>query len=249
MYINFKNGIQYIVLLVIVLLGTTSCYRTNYKTSYASYTNKQLVIDPSLTHDASIDSILAPRKKLLDSLMNVSLCEFSATMEKNKPNGSLNNFCADMLLSIGKSFSPQASASIINYGGLRLNSMSAGIITKGKIYELMPFDNMIVSVSLRGDTLLQVLDYIASQGGWPISGIRFKIVNNKAEDIFVNEQALVANQYYTIIMSDYLANGGDNLTMLRGVPQLHSGWIMREAFIRELKGAGVIIPNKEKRIQ
>ena len=42
---------------------------------------------------------------------------------------------------------------VLNYGGLRIQSMAAGPITMSKVYELMPFDNTLVVVDLLGSEL------------------------------------------------------------------------------------------------
>jgi hypothetical protein len=52
-----------------------------------------------------------------------------------------------------------------------------------------------------------------------------------------------------MVISDYLANGGDNLNILKKIPQTNTGLIMREAFIEELQKIKTIYPNKEKRIK
>jgi 2',3'-cyclic-nucleotide 2'-phosphodiesterase (5'-nucleotidase family) len=46
---------------------------------------------------------------------------------------------------------------------------------------------------------------------------------------------------YTIANSDFLANGGDNADMLRPIPQITNGYLMRDAildYIVKLKSQG-----------
>jgi 2',3'-cyclic-nucleotide 2'-phosphodiesterase (5'-nucleotidase family) len=181
--------------------------------------------------------------------MNVVITTSDEELIKDKPNGTLNNFCADIMLQIGKRYDNDASICIINYGGIRLNSIPKGNITKGKIYELMPFDNMIVIQKINGNDLIDILNYIASQGGWPIAGISMEIKNSKSQSILVNGYPIDNNKIYTMVISDYLANGGDNLNILKKIPQTNTGLIMREAFIEELQKIKTIYPNKEKRIK
>ncbi|MBL0145080.1 MAG: 5'-nucleotidase C-terminal domain-containing protein [Chitinophagaceae bacterium] len=40
----------------------------------------------------------------------------------------------------------------MNYGGIRLPAIPAGNITRGKIFELAPFDNIIVLQKISGKT-------------------------------------------------------------------------------------------------
>jgi 2',3'-cyclic-nucleotide 2'-phosphodiesterase (5'-nucleotidase family) len=113
----------------------------------------------------------------------------------------------------------------------------------------MPFDNMIVIQKINGNDLIDILNYIASQGGWPIAGISMEIKNSKSQSILVNGYPIDNNKIYTMVISDYLANGGDNLNILKKIPQTNTGLIMREAFIEELQKIKTIYPNKEKRIK
>jgi 2',3'-cyclic-nucleotide 2'-phosphodiesterase (5'-nucleotidase family) len=47
----------------------------------------------------------------------------------------------------------------------------------------------------------------------------------------VGGQPLDPEKLYTIANSDFIANGGDNADMLRPVPQITNGYLMRDAII------------------
>lgn len=215
----------------------------------SQYDYKEINIDKTLDSDWRIDSIIRPKKRILDSLMNGTIAYSNHELLKEKPSGSLNNFCADLMLQIGKKVDSSAEICIVNYGGIRLNSLPLGDISTGKIFELLPFDNMIVLQKIQGRILQDVLDYIASQGGWPVAGIQLDIKNKKAIHVLINAKAIDPDKMYNLVLSDYLANGGDNLTMLRSIPQVNTNLIMREAFIRELKQMHQIQFNNEQRIK
>lgn len=239
---------SYFPLLFIPILLSNSCSKMIHVKN-EKYERETIKINSNLNHDDKIDKMIAPQKHILDSLMNVVITTSDEELIKDKPNGTLNNFCADIMLQIGKRYDNDASICIINYGGIRLNSIPKGNITKGKIYELMPFDNMIVIQKINGNDLIDILNYIASQGGWPIAGISMEIKNSKSQSILVNGYPIDNNKIYTMVISDYLANGGDNLNILKKIPQTNTGLIMREAFIEELQKIKTIYPNKEKRIK
>ena len=73
----------------------------------------------------------------------------------------------------------------------------------------MPFENILTTVKFEGNDLQSFFDYIAANGGDPISGATFKIKNKKAQDIKINGKPLNLDQSYTVLTSDYIANGGD----------------------------------------
>ena len=102
------------------------------------------------------------------------------------------------------------------------------------------------------NVLQQFLDFIASKGGWPMAGITMQIRDNKAINVKVGGKPLDPNAIYVTANSDFLANGGDNANMLRGIPQLSNGYLMRDAlfdYIRWLKAQGKNInANLENRV-
>ena len=73
----------------------------------------------------------------------------------------------------------------------------------------MPFENRLVAVTFNGTDMQLFLDYIAEMSGDPVSGIRFKIKNKKAVDIFINGEPFNNNKEYVVLTSDYMANQGD----------------------------------------
>jgi len=109
--------------------------------------------------------------------------------------------------------------------------LPAGNVTLGNIFELMPFDNMIVLLALDGKTTKQFLDIMAASGGLPISGVRYTISNETATAISFNGVPFNENKTYTLAISDYLANGGDKLELLKKFKQQSTAKLMRDAFI------------------
>src|SRR5204863_8184802 len=113
--------------------------------------------------------------------------------------------------------------------------LPAGNITKESIFELMPFDNFLVVMELKGTVVQTLLDNIAAQGGWPVSGIRFTIHDGKASNISVNNNPFDETHIYQIIISDYLSDGGDNLLFLRSEKRMNTGVFLRDAILEYLR--------------
>jgi hypothetical protein len=51
----------------------------------------------------------------------------------------------------------------------------------------------------------------------------------------IQGEALSESKMYHVALSDYLANGGDNLSMLVPLQQIHSNVLLRDAFIGYFK--------------
>lgn len=171
---------------------------------------------------ASFDSTLwqsiLPYKTKLDAEVNILLGKTSKVISKDQPEGLLGNFVADLSLEESKKhFYPADNKNIdfcfFNNGGLRA-AFPEGDITKRNVFEVMPFENELIVLTLNGSDIKQLLYYIVSKGGIPVAGLRMKIKNKEASDIMINNAPFDTTKIYKAVTSDYLANGGDNLSFL-----------------------------------
>ncbi|MBC7650835.1 MAG: 5'-nucleotidase C-terminal domain-containing protein [Deinococcales bacterium] len=202
---------------------------TNAQTFGVSYGTYR--IDDYTKKDSALVTLLAIYKDSMNKTMRTVLGFSTDGLTKKQPESGLGNFMTDAMKTMAeKKFEKHIDAAFINYGGIR-SYLPKGDITIGKIFELMPFDNVIVLQDIKGDTLLSFLHFIAERNGWPVSGISFTMNNRKATNILVNGKPLDTTATYTIANSDYIANGGDDVKMLKGIPQINKGYLVRDALI------------------
>lgn len=198
-------------------------------------------------------SVLKPYSDSVNKSMNDIIGVVERAMDKKMPEGSLGNFMADAFFRMAAiKFNTRVDIAMMNYGGIRLPQLPAGPVSRGKIFELMPFDNYVILQRVRGDVLQQLLDLIASRGGWPVAGMTMMIRDKKAVNVMIGGKPLDVATEYTVVNSDFVANGGDNAEMLRGIPQVNKGYLMRDAlfdYINWLKTEGRnITANEENRV-
>ena len=188
--------------------------------------------------DPDIIAIIKPYKIQLDAKMN-EVIGYSAGLKKGKPESTLGNWVADVIADrAARETKEKIDFAVQNYGGLRLEELVEGNITLGKMYELMPFQNFLTVITVKGDTVKQFFDRMAEYGGWPVSrNVRFKIKNGKATDIVINGEPLKPDKKYKIALPDYIANGGDKCFMLKGKPQIVTAVLIRDALIDAVKKA------------
>lgn len=211
------------------------------------------VSDKDIVSDAEMELFIEPFRADMEKEMNNVIGYMPEDLFKSRPNSNMGNwFCDAMLEQAQKTNAVGVDFALQNYGGLRIPSVSKGPITKGKIFELMPFDNSLVILELDYKVLKMLLDKVASGGGWPISkNITFKIVDSKAEDIKIHDKNIEEDQYYRVALPDYIANGGDNCDFLIDVPQDNSGLFIREVIIDYLldlkkEGKKIVVDNSKR---
>jgi len=218
------------------LLSCTATQKqvTAYHTAFTT-------IDTTLVRDQRMEQWLQPYRRRMDTAMNVVIGYSEVPLSKAQPECTLGNFMADAQLVLAMRRDPATQVSVMNYGGIRLPYISPGALTKGKMYELMPFDNKLTIVEIPGSILRRFCDHMAAWGGWPVAGITFRIRNKKATDIMVGGKPLHDQLIYHTAVSDYIANGGDNCDFLKDCKRTYINLFVRDMlidYITELNSQG-----------
>ena len=207
-------------------------------------TPESLPVTSAYEKVSSVDSVIAPYKNELEVEMNEVIAFAQNDFHRGRPNGSLNNWSADVVWnSVRDTFNENAVVmSLLNFGGLR-NSLSKGDIALKDIYQLMPFDNEIVIVEMPMESIEDIEIYLKASGGEPIGGAR--IVKGKL--IFDEGRPNLAS--FFIVTSDYLFNGGDKMYFFqKNLNVVHTGILIRDAMTEVAKYQRELIWNEEERI-
>ena len=194
--------------------------------------------DYQITKAAPVDSamlrFLLPYKNKMQSTMDKVIGFSKEGLSKQQPESAMGNFMVDVLkVQAEKAFQEKVDAAFVNYYGVRAG-FPKGNITVGSVFELMPFDNLVVLQVMSGAVLKQLTDAAAMEGGWPVAGIEMQIKDKKAINIKVGGKPLDLKANYTVANSDYVANGGSGCSFLKSIPQKNKGVLLRDALIAEI---------------
>lgn len=219
---------------VCIFLGTflavSSACKTHYQASSLYY--EQLRVQRDAPSSAALAAMVQPYADSVQKVMEKVIAVAAMNLEKKLPECTLGNLMADAsYYEAERVFGKKVDAAFVNYGGIRLQQVPAGPVTLNTVFEVMPFDNLLVLQQVSGAVLQQFLDNIAARGGWPVKGLSFVIQNNRAVHVLVGGTPLDAQRIYTIANSDYVANGGDDSFMLQPIPQENRGFLVRDALI------------------
>jgi 2',3'-cyclic-nucleotide 2'-phosphodiesterase (5'-nucleotidase family) len=197
---------RFLSIILLFFVALTGC-RNTYRVNHVEAENKNVT---SITQKKEVTDIVAPYKKQLTNQMNEVLCQNAKDMTKARPESELGNMLSDGCLEIARSnYEGTIDAAMFNTGGIRA-SLSKGDITVGDIYQLMPFDNELVIVTLPLAEVEAMFSYLQVSGGEPVSNLNLT-VSPESVDRTVNGSAL-EDRTYSILTSDYLSNGGDRMT-------------------------------------
>ncbi len=186
--------------------------------------------------DKEYVAYLQPFKQKMDAEMAVVIGYAPEAMTSHRPESLLSNFSADMYRIAAADYLKQdIDLAVINLGGIR-SDLPAGDITIRKAFELMPFENELVVIWLKGDKLLELLNGFATVGGQGVAGVSMEIKNKEATNVFIDGAALDPQKVYTIAVNDYIADGNDGMVQLtRHVKRLSTGLKIRDVLINHIK--------------
>ena len=227
-----RSRIFYLLAILCFSSGCAKVYHVA-KEEASSYQMDKKTVDVST---GPIDNLITPYRQKLTAEMSQVISQASEELDKgdrDAPESSLGNWVADAVLSQAAFISQRPLAfGICNKGGIRVTSLPAGPITRGHIYELMPFDNYLVTMKLPGSIIRLLFDKMAASGGWPISaGVSYEIKDGKAHNVLINGQVINDSQVYEFALSDYLAEGGGDLDFLKEYPYENLSVYYRDALI------------------
>ena len=224
------------IILIVLFIYLSSC--GTFKIDSFQSENIQLGDNVSMVNFSEIN--LPEYKDTLDKEMDEVLNYAVTNMQVGCPEGLLGNFICDLSMFMANKYYAtkiKPDFCVLNNGGFR-TSLNKGPITKGKIFEIMPFDNYLVVVTLNDKQLNELLDYIkkksqvgaSRKSGVPVSGIRMRITDNEIDKCFIQNVKYNPSKNYNILTTDYLANGGDNMTFFKKA----SNYINTEVLLRDV---------------
>ena len=131
---------------------------------------------------------------------------------------NLGNIIADSMMIV-----TDADVAITNGGGIR-SSIEAGDVTLGDIITVLPFGNIIVTIELTGQEIIDSLEhgtsaYPDAEGMFPhVGGMTFDINVNAAEgsrieNLMIDGVAVDLTATYLVATNDFMAAGGDGYTI------------------------------------
>jgi 2',3'-cyclic-nucleotide 2'-phosphodiesterase (5'-nucleotidase family) len=257
--VNLKkyNGVLKLFVIFLTLFFIISCGKQNYyvskiegkripiteKESQASHTKLQEA------QQNQIENYIKPYREHINNELDsiLAYCPVSLDKSDGKWQTTIGNLLADVTLQRGNIVfmareKMNINLCILNNGGIR-SILPKGNVTTRTAFEIMPFENSLVVVALKGEQIFELVDYfIATQKPHPLSGITFTInKENSAKNILVQGKAIEKDAVYYVATSDYLANGGDNMNFFKkGVQKYDLDYKLRNVLIDYFKEVDTI---------
>lgn len=162
-----------------------------------------------------------------------------------------------------------AVIAFMNPGGIRTNLNYAqisgteqlGEVTYGEIFNVQPFGNSLVTMTLTGTQIKEVLEQqfdnpavgqnriLQVSAGFTYSWSASAPVGSKVSDIMLNGQPLDPTTSYRVTVNSFLADGGDNFMALKQGTDRLGGDVDLDALEKYFNAnGGVLSPGPQNRI-
>jgi len=213
----------------------------------------------SVPEDPAIKAIVDGYNNQLKSKLSVVVGKALVALDGERADvrtkeTNLGNYVTDwMRISTG------ADIAFEDGGSIRV-SVPAGDVTVGNIYDVLPFDNFLEVLEIKGSTLKTALEnsvsaYPAQAGAFAqVSGFSFtfdpsKPVGSRVVSITKDGKPMDMDATYKLCVQDYTALGGDGYAMLKGEKIVYksSEW-NRDGLVNYIKANPEINPTVEGRI-
>ena len=183
---------------------------------------KQININNTAELTPSVETFIKPYRENIEKDLSEILAFAPQNIDKTGEwQSSIGNLLADVVLDKGNPIlKSRKNVSIdfclLNHGGIRA-IIPKGNVTARTAFEIMPFENSLIIVAMKGSDILEIPTYIIKEKKpHPLSGMTFTIdKNNLANNILIQGKPINENKTYYVATSDYLANGGDNMTFFK----------------------------------
>lgn len=191
----------------------------------------QFIPDPEIS--ATIEAQVAVAEEGMDEIIGVAGVHLTRT--NVDAQSLMGNTITDAMR-----YEVDADFAFLNLGGVRAD-IKNGPVTYRDIFQVMPFDNMVVSFRCNGEFLRRIIEtrVEGSRHGLVVSGVN--VVYSKQRPNFDRVTSLKIagepwdkNKIYTCTTTDFLMQGNAGLTLLVQVPEediIHHQINLRDAIV------------------
>lgn len=177
--------------------------------------------------DRDVQSVVGPYEALIAAASAERLGETTADLDSSgTAESALNNLIADALRETAGT-----EMAFNNVGGIRAH-LKRGPITRGALFDMLPFQDTLVTMRLTGEQIKRVL----GRRVLAVSGVRVRWdltrewPHSLVSATLPTGQNVEDSATYTVVVNDFMAAGGDGLAeFAEGAGVEDTGVLLRDA--------------------
>ncbi|SEL63797.1 5'-nucleotidase [Aquimarina amphilecti] len=248
-----KNIIYKRLFLLIFLIVLSSCTEEKHLVKVEGV---RIEINDTTSNDANVEAFIEPYRTHVNNTLDSTLAYAPNTYSKSDGvlNTAIGNLMADIVLEQTNPFFRSKTKNeidmvLLNHGGIRA-PIPKGNISARTAYQVMPFENSITVVEMKGVDIKKLIKYLQkSRKAHPISGLKL-IVDSDFEIVkaLINNKEIKDEEVYFVATNDYLYNGGSEMYFFKQAGKAHKlNYKIRNAMIDYFKKVDTISPKIDDR--
>ncbi|WP_081740389.1 5'-nucleotidase C-terminal domain-containing protein [Aquimarina pacifica] len=248
-----QNIIRNSFFLLIMILAFSSCKKKEY---LVKVEGARIKINDTIPDNSDVEAFIKPYRAHVNKTLDSALAYAPETYSKNDGtlNTAIGNLMADIVLEQANPFFISKTKNaidmvLLNHGGIRA-PIPKGTITARTAYQIMPFENSIVVVEMKGTHIRKLITYLQkSRKAHPISGLKLTIDKNfDSVKALINNKEINDEKTYFVATNDYLYHGGSEMYFFEQAGKAHKlNYKIRNAMIDYFKKADTIAPKIDDR--
>jgi 5'-nucleotidase len=172
--------------------------------------------------DVALTDALHRQQQAVRNITERVVARLKVPLKREGDEYGLGRIIADAQRAAGR-----ADVAIMNNGGIRAD-LPEGAISYGQVYQVQPFGNRLVRLTVKGSVLQEALEQcVAGRDHVPdchIAGAEVwydarKEPGQRLSRIRVGGQDLDRGHNYTLVVNDFMATGGSGFRMFVGAPR------------------------------
>lgn len=220
--------------------------------------NKGVAAGPQFVPNAMLQNFLNGYKNKIEDVLKEKVgvaADLFPNANTRKAETAIGDLVTDAMKFLTKA--QGVDFAINNGGGIRAD-LPAGEVTKKSIYTVLPFDNSVTVLKLKGTDIQALFDFIVTtpgKGAFPqvSDGVSYTInlTTNKCEDVLIGGKPIDPAKVYTIATNSYMATGGDGYAMFKNALSVYeTSLFQRDALIAYVQSLGKdLVPEIKGRIK
>ena len=197
----------------------------------------RLVVSDSVTPDSAIAALVASALATVEDRIMQPIVTTDAEWPREGDQYALGNLIADAQRLAGR-----GDIAVMNNGGIRV-ALRPGLIRWWDLFEVQPFANRLMVATVTGAELRPYLEGLVARSSvsWHVSGAILEY-DPKAPArqrlrrvVFSDGTVLNDTKRYRIVLSDFLAGGGEGVTLGSASPFVDVGIVDLDALVDMLR--------------
>ncbi|MBC7542400.1 MAG: bifunctional metallophosphatase/5'-nucleotidase [Candidatus Sericytochromatia bacterium] len=212
-------------------------------------TNKLHPLDQKVPLAGDVESLIAPFRAKMDQTVQRRIGSAVAAFGRygaQDTESGLNNLIADSSLTAARKIDPAVAFGMSSSGTPR-NFILQGPITVEDAYYALPFDNKLVIVGAKGQTVLDILSVqrrTSDNKRHAIGNASYTLdrATGKISNVIIDGKPFDPSRTYKIAVNDYMADGASGFTMLPALKRQNTQVLQRDALIAHIETVKTMIP-------